>query len=93
VNADVSNYQKGEKGEKAVAADQKNLNTKASITNIKASVENDQQENVWKLAQVLGVTIKMVHNTLHKDLRLSKKSARWVSKLLYKEMKKERVRM
>ncbi len=76
-----------------MTADQKNLNTKASITNITASVENDQQENVWKLAQVLGVTIKMVHATLLKDLRLSKKSARWVSKLLYEEMKKERVRM
>jgi hypothetical protein len=34
----------------------------------------------------------MVHSTTHKDLQLSKKSARWVTKL-YKEMKMERVRM
>jgi hypothetical protein len=30
----------------------------------------------------------MVHPTLHKDLQFSKKSARWVSKLLYEEIKK-----
>jgi hypothetical protein len=34
---------------------------------------------------------KTVHGSLHKDLQLSKKSARWVTKLLEEEMKKERV--
>jgi hypothetical protein len=31
----------------------------------------------------------MVHATLHKNMKLSKKSARWVSKLMDEEMKKE----
>jgi hypothetical protein len=35
----------------------------------------------------------MVHATLHKDLRLSRKFAMRVTELLYKEMKKERLRM
>ncbi len=33
----------------------------------------------------------MIRVALHKDLQLSKKSARWVTKRLYEEMKKETV--
>ncbi len=33
----------------------------------------------------------MIHAALHKDLQLSKKSAWWVTKRLYEEMKKETV--
>jgi hypothetical protein len=33
--------------------------------------------------------IKTVHATFHKDMNFSKKSARWVLKLLNEEMKKE----
>jgi hypothetical protein len=36
---------------------------------------------------------KTVHATLQKDLKLSKKYAKWVPKLLYEEMKKEPIRM
>jgi hypothetical protein len=36
---------------------------------------------------------EMVHTALHVDLQLSKKSARWVTKLLYADMKKVKVRM
>ncbi len=38
------------------------------------------------------MSTKTVHATLDKDLQLSNKSAMWVTKLLYKEMKKEQVR-
>jgi hypothetical protein len=31
---------------------------------------------------------KMVHTSLHKDLQLSKKPARWVNEMFYKEMKR-----
>jgi hypothetical protein len=44
-----------------------------------------------ELAQAYSVSTKTVHATLHKDLQLSKKSARWVTKLLYEEMKKEQL--
>jgi hypothetical protein len=34
----------------------------------------------------------MAHATLHKDLRISKKSARWVTKLLNKEIENEQIK-
>jgi hypothetical protein len=70
------------------AADQRHLTVKASIANISTKVENDQWETVRKLTKAQGVSTKMVH----KDLKLSKMSARWISKLTDNEMKKERVR-
>jgi hypothetical protein len=39
-------------------------------------------KNVKKLAQAHGMMTKMVHATLQKDLKLSKKLARWMTKLL-----------
>jgi hypothetical protein len=74
-------------------ADQRNLNPKASIADIAAEVENDQQESVMKLAQTHDRSAQTVHATLYKDLQLSKKSARWVTKTLYKTMKEERGRV
>jgi hypothetical protein len=74
------------------AADQRHLYAKTSITNIAIKVENDQQENVRKLTQAHGVMTQMVHATLHKDLQLSKKLARWMTILVDKEIKKEQVR-
>ncbi len=38
------------------------------------------------------VSKNTIHNTLQKDVNLSKKSARWVPKLLTDDMKMERVR-
>jgi hypothetical protein len=55
-------------------------------------VENDQQESVIKLAQAYDLSTKTFQSTLHKDLELSKKSARRVTKMVYYEMKNERVR-
>jgi hypothetical protein len=46
-----------------------------------------------KLAQAHDMLTKMVHATLHKDLQLSKKSARWLIKMIYYAMQKEQVRM
>jgi hypothetical protein len=75
-----------------VAADRRNLTRKAAITDISAEVEDDQQESVMKLAWAHDVSAKRVHVILHKNLQLSKKSARWGTKMLYKETKKERLR-
>jgi hypothetical protein len=58
-----------------------------------AEVENDWRENVSKLAQAHDWSTKIVHAILHKDLKLSKKSGRWLPKLADKEMKNERVRV
>jgi hypothetical protein len=86
----ISDYQKVKKG-KSVGG-QRHLNTKASITNVTAEVENYLRDNVRILAQAHGVLAQRVHTTLHKDLQLSKKSARWMIKLLDEEMKKEPVK-
>ncbi len=47
-------------------------------------------ETVKKLAQARGLLTKMVHATLHKDLKLAKKLARWVPRLLDEMIKKAR---
>jgi hypothetical protein len=53
---------------------------KASITNIRAKVENDWWVSVRKLSQNHDVLTQMVHGTHHKDLQLSKKLASSLTK-------------
>jgi hypothetical protein len=80
---------KNERGETSGGRNnQRNLTAKDSIADIAAEVENARQWSVVKLAQAMMLT-KMVHATLHKDLQLSKKSARWMTKMVYNEMKKD----
>ncbi len=57
------------------AADQRNLNTKASIANMATELENDWRENVSKLAQSLDVSARTVYAALMRTAKLSKKSA------------------
>jgi hypothetical protein len=72
-----------------VAADQRNLNTKASIADMATELENDRRENVRKLAQALDVSAKMVYAALMRTAKLSKKL---VKKWFSLEMKKEQFR-
>jgi hypothetical protein len=58
-----------------------------------AQVANDRHVTICKLAQAHGMSTKTIHGTLHEDLHLSKKSARWVPKFLNQEMKNKRVRI
>ncbi len=74
-------------------ADQRNLNTKASIADMAAELENGRRENVRKLAQAVDVSAKTVYAALMRTVKLSKKSARWVKKQFSLEMKKEQFRM
>jgi hypothetical protein len=74
------------------AADQRNLNTKASIADMAAELENDRRENVRKFAQALEVSARTVYAALMRTVKLSKKSAKCVNKWLSLEMKKERFR-
>jgi hypothetical protein len=57
-----------------------------------AELENDQRENVRKLAQALDVSAKTVYAALMRTAKLSKKSARWLKKQFSLEMNKERFR-
>jgi hypothetical protein len=69
------------------ATDQRNLNTKASIADMAAELENDRRENVRKLAQALDMSARTVYAALLRMAKLSKKSARWVKKRFSLEMK------
>jgi hypothetical protein len=69
----------------AAVAGQRHLKADASIADIAAEEENDWQKTVRRLAQAYSVlAILNGPATLHKDLQLSKKFARWVTKLLDK---------
>jgi hypothetical protein len=65
-----------------LAANQRGSNTKRGIRNfffttkIAAEVESDRSVTVRELTRTNGVSTKTIHTTLHKDLNLSKKSAR-----------------
>jgi hypothetical protein len=81
-NTDINHYQKSKEGKSAaVVADQRNLNAKASMTNITPEMETDQRESVRKLAQAYDVLAKMLHPTLHKVLKLFRRLASWVPNL------------
>jgi hypothetical protein len=76
----------------AAAADQRNLNTKASIADMGAELENDRRENVTKLSQAHDVSARTVYAALMRTADLSKMSARWMKKRFSLVMKKERFR-
>ena len=63
------------------------------IADIAAEVNRDGRVTVRGLSDTYGVSTQTIHRILHEDLGLSKKSARWVPKLLSKEQKEERVRV
>jgi histone-lysine N-methyltransferase SETMAR len=63
------------------------------IADVAADVSNDGRITVRELADTYGLSTQTVHKILHDDLGLSKKSARWVPKLLSKEQMEERVRI
>jgi predicted kinase len=81
-----------------LAADHRHLNSKckkrmmAFIANVATDIENDRRVALNKLARAHGVLKITINLTLRHDLNLTKKSARWVPKLLMDNMKKERVR-
>jgi len=78
--------------------DQRHLNAKKTtrtldlVAAVTAAVKEDARVSISALAAVHGVSTGTIFNILHDDLGLSKKSARWVPKLLSEEQKQERVR-
>jgi hypothetical protein len=80
--------------------DQRKLNSRRKVCNpafiadVATDIEKDRRVTMRKLRKLAlghGVLKNTIHNTLHQDLNLSKKSAGWVPKLLTDEMKMERV--
>jgi hypothetical protein len=82
----VSDYQKA-KEKKPAAADRRLLFAQTFIAGIAAKVENDRRES---LSGLWGDD-QTVSPILNKDLKLSRKSAKWRRQLKSKDMKKERV--
>ncbi len=62
------------------------------VTKIAVDVEIDRHTMIRKLAATHGMCTRTIQLTLHEDLDLSKKSARWVPKLLTSAHKEERIR-
>ena len=84
----MSDYQKAkEKKPAAAAADQRLLCAQTFIAGIAAKVENDRRES---LSGLWGDD-QAVSPTLNKNLKLSRKSAKWWRQLKAKDMKKERI--
>jgi hypothetical protein len=79
--------------------DQRHLNQKKTkrtvdiIAAVAADVKADRRITCRELASAHGVSFGTMHNILHMELGLVKKSARWVPKLLSPEQKEERVRI
>ena len=71
----------------------KTVRTPDIVASVAAAVENNRRLNIRKLAQKTHVSYGTIHNILHKDLGMSKKSARWVPKLLTEDQKRERARI
>ncbi len=61
------------------------------VAEIAAEVEVDRGTTIQKLAAAHRVCMRMIQLTLHEDLDLSKKSARWIPKLLTCAHKEEMV--
>jgi hypothetical protein len=78
--------------EQGVFNGKRNLRNLTFVANVVVEVASNRHVTIRKLAQAHGVSTKMIHATLNEDLNLSKKSARWVPKLLTEEMKNERVK-
>ncbi len=67
--------------------------TAAIIADIAADIEENGRLTIRALASTYGLSAATVHKILHDELGLSKKSARWVPKLLSEDQKLERVRV
>ncbi len=65
-NANISDSQKAKEGVTGGVADQRHLNPKVFIADIAAEVENDRLESARKLSQIHGMTITVIHATLHR---------------------------
>ena len=69
----------------------KTIRTPHFIESVKADVEANRRTSVHQLAEWHAVSVGTIYNVLHGDLGLSKKSARWVPKLLSDEQKRVRI--
>lgn len=71
----------------------KRVRTGGLVAAVAAAIAEDGRATVRELAQAHNTSFHTIHNILHDDLGLSKKSARWVPKLLSDAQKDERVRI
>jgi len=69
----------------------KTVGSSSLIAAFDATVEEDRLINIHTIARAHGPSYGSIHSILHKDLKLVKKSARWVPKLLSEAQMKERV--
>ena len=65
--------------------------TRSVIASVEALVTSDRRLTVEEMSEELDIPYSTFHRILTEDLRLSKKAARWVPKLLDNEMKNKRI--
>ncbi len=82
----------GDTSDRRKSNSKKTKRTLAHIASIAAAVDDDRRISVKRLALMHDLSVGTVFTILHKDLSLSKKSARWVPKNLTPEQKEARVR-
>ena len=68
----------------------RNVTTPDLIANVAVAIAEDGRLTVRELAKAYNTSYHSIHNILKNDLGLSKKSARWVPKLLSEEQMQER---
>jgi hypothetical protein len=74
--------------------DQRHLNAEktkslAFVADIAIAIKKERRVTIRNLALAHGVSTCTIQNTLHKDLNMVKKNARWVPKLLNDQQKRE----
>ncbi len=57
------------------------------VAKIVSEIDNDMRTTIRKLATGQGVSIQTIQKTKHKNLDLTKKSARWVPKLVSSDLR------
>ena len=63
------------------------------IAYITADIEEHGRLTIQELARARGVSFHTIQNIIHEDLGLSKKSARWLPKILFNVQKFEKIQI
>lgn len=71
----------------------KEASTHFHIEKVKTMVMSDRRITIQTIADSLGMSQERVHSIIHKNLKMSKVSARWVPRLLTDQMKDARLTM
>lgn len=67
--------------------------SEAMITRVEEVVQGDRRLSLDEISETVGISVGSVHTILHKDLKMTKVSSRWVPRMLTDQHKAARVEM